>query len=844
MAGCDGKRPGLQRSIGLSSVSVMSSSASAVCPVWPLSALLALLVLLLSVLAAARSSGGRGGNDLSVNLTTAAPSPQSSSPPSGSASAEEFDFIVVGGGSSGSIVAARLAQANYSVLLLEAGGPTQHSLRGTQLTLHPNLTLFDVPLYWTDITANPQYAAEYEWPLYATPHPQVARGLGGCSVHNAMIYIRGLDRDFDDWGEEWSYERVMPYYRRSVEQQDDELRRSPLHAEERGGAGGGAGGEVHLSSIHREDRDPISHQFIESCKEAGMSELRDFNGPHRREGAGYYQFLIRDGQRETPASALYGVNSELDGKGGKLTIRTYAQVIRVNLQHQPGTASSESSAEENNGSHAINSTDVPPPYASSMLRAASVSYVVLPQSSTSSHSASYSFLAGLPVHEARARHEIVLSAGAIGTPKLLMLSGIGPPAALSAVGIPTLVELEGVGANAMDGSKVIMQWEAPTVYFNPCIPSEQSGGRSRGGKDELDQQRENNYCDEARARYFAAREQLTNVRARNVSLANSAVSPAVSYGIMGTPGFSAGAFLKSHASLERPNVQLTIFPWDKMQRQWSEQLTGIVTLEVATNNPISRGSVKLHSNDWYDPPVVDINYLHNRDDVEVLLWAIKRVRQIAAVGLLNSTLVRELMPGHNKSDDELRDYVLCGAKEYRGEHVVCNVDQRVLGHLAGTAQMGDPYVDAWAVVDRHLRLIGVDGLRVADASIMPVLPSGNTHATCMMIAERAADFMLLAAKGREKGRGEDDEDDEEGEEHKEQSRRPTSEQGDQSVWVRMGGRVLTIAVLFAALTALGYYFVSVRGVRRRREEQARRPLLAGQQRGAAANTAGSAINND
>ena len=822
----------------------MSASATPLHPAWPQSRLLALFALSLSLLLIASGSSGHVGSNLSVNFTTAAPSPRSSSPLPGNAEPEEFDFIVVGGGSSGSIVAARLAQANYSVLLLEAGGPTQHSLRGTQLTLHPNLTLFDVPLYWTDITANPQYAAEYEWPLYATPHPQVARGLGGCSVHNAMIYIRGLDRDFDDWGEEWSYERVMPYYRRSVQQQDDELSRSPLHAEERGGAGGGAGGEVHLSSVHQDDRDPISHQFISSCKEAGLSELRDFNGPHRREGTGYYQFLIRDGQRETPASALYGVNSELDGKGGKLTIRTYAQVIRVNLEPQSGTASSVNNAEEANTTPATNSTESAPLlYTSSMPRAASVSYVVLPQSSTSSHSASYSFLAGLPVHEARARHEIVLSAGAIGTPKLLMLSGIGPPAALSAVGIPTLVELEGVGANAMDGSKVIMQWEAPTVYFNPCIPSEQSGGRSRGGKDELDQQRETHFCDEARARYFAAKKRLTGLRARNASLASSPVSPSVSYGVMGTPGFSAGAFLKSHSSLERPNVQLTIFPWDKVQRQWSEQLTGIVTLEVATNNPISRGSVKLHSADWYEPPVVDINYLHSRDDVEVLLWAIKRVRQIAAVGPLNSTLVRELMPGLDNSDDELRDYVLCGAKEYRGEHVVCNVDQRVLGHLAGTAQMGDPYVDAWAVVDRHLRLIGVEGLRVADASIMPVLPSGNTHATCMMIAERAADFLLLAAKGREKGRGEDDEDDEEGDEHRDEAKQPTSEQGDQGVWSRMGGRVLTVAVLFAALTALGYYFFSVRGVRRRQEEEARRPLLAIRQRGAASDAAASSINN-
>ena len=791
----------------------------------------------LAVLISTSISAASGRANQSANSTMPSPSHQSTPVPP-TTLREEFDFVVVGGGSSGSVVAARLAQANYTVLLLEAGGPTQHSLRGTQLTLHPNMTLFDVPLYWTDITANPLYAAEYEWPLYATPHPQVARGLGGCSVHNAMIYIRGLDRDFDDWGEEWSYEKVMPFYRRSVAQQDEELRHSPLHAEERGGAG--VGGEVHLSSVHHDDRDPISHQFIASCKEAGMEELRDFNGPHRREGAGYYQFLIREGQREIPASALYGVDSKLDDKGGKLTIRTYAQVTRINLQ-RPEHAASTAEGRNDSSSGATNETSSPLPYYSpSTPRAVSVSYVVLPQSTSSSHSTSFSTLAGLPVHEAYARHEIVLTAGAIGTPKLLMLSGIGAPAALSALGIETLVELEGVGTNAMDGSKVIMQWEAPSVYFNPCIPSEQSGGRRRGGKDELDEKRETQYCDEARAHYFAAKMQMNDLRARNASLTHSTVSPSISYGIMGTPGFSAGAFLKSHSSLERPNVQLTIFPWDKgVYRKWSDQLTGIVTMEVATNNPISRGSVKLHSADWFDPPVVDINYLHSSDDVEVLLWAIKRVRQIVQVGPLNSTLVRELMPGPGLSDDELRDYVLCGAKERHGDRVVCNVDQRVLGHLAGTAQMGDPYVDALAVVDRHLRLIGVDGLRVADASIMPVLPSGNTHATCMMIAERAAEFMMQAAKGKERGRGEEEEEPQGGDEHRGEGKEPTSAQGDESVWRRMNGwRVLLVVLLIAAPTTLGYYYFTVRRMRRQlAEEGERRPLLAGQQRGPAVGSA-------
>ena len=722
---------------------------------------------------------------------------------------EEFDFIVVGGGSSGSVVAARLAQANHSVLLLEAGGPTQHSLDGERLTVHPNLTLFDVPLYWTDITANPLYAAEYEWELYASPRPQIARGLGGCSVHNAMIYIRGLDRDFDDWGEEWSYEEVMPFYRRSVTQQDAQLRTSPLHAAERGASGGAVGGEVHLSSIHPQDRDPISSQFVASCRAAGEAEVRDFNGAHRREGAGYYQFLIREGLRDTPASALYGAKTALK-TSGRLTIRTYAQAVRVVLDKPavPSANVSGAGANDTKGS-ASRAPSSAFSLTSSLPRAIAVEYVTLPQSPLSSLTSSSHSLSSIPTRLAYAKHEIVLSAGAVGSPKLLLLSGIGTRADLEALGVDVVREMEGVGRNAMDGSKVIMQWDAPSVYFNPCIPAEDIGGRRMHEKDAEDERQQREYCTAAEQTFYAARAQLPQLHAEQPSQSQSQAShtllPPLSYGIMGTPGFSAGAFLKSHSSLERPNVQLTIFPWDKIQREWKETLTGIVTLEVATNNPISRGRVGLRSAQWYDPPTVDVNYLSNPDDVEVLLWAIKRVREITVVGPLNTTLVRELVPGLGMTDEELRDYIRCGARDYRGgkEGKDCDVDQRVLGHLAGTVRMGDPYIDAYACVDAHLRVIGVDGLRVADASIMPVLPSGNTHATCMMIGERAADFLLQAVAGVERSRAAEEEEHDMG--------RVRSVDGGEGMWRAMGGwKVVAAAVLCAAPLTLAYYCYTLR----------------------------------
>ena len=127
----------------------------------------------------------------------------------------------------------------------------------------------------------------------------------------------------------------------------------------------------------------------------------------------------------------------------------------------------------------------------------------------------------------------------------------------------------------------------------------------------------------------------------------------------------------------------------------------------------------------------------------------------------------------------------------------------MLGHLAGTVQMGDPFINPYACVDSHLRVIGVDGLRVADASVMPVLPSGNTHATCMMIGERAADFLLQKVEGVERKRGREEEEQEEG--------RVKGVWGGEGVWKAMGGwKVVGVALLCAAPLALAYYCYYVR----------------------------------
>jgi hypothetical protein len=220
---------------------------------------------------------------------------------------EHFDFIIVGGGSSGSVVAGRLGQLGHTVLLLEAGGPTQQSLGGTQAVVG-KWTIFDVPLAWVQVLSDNRWSKQFQWNVPADPPPAIARGLGGCGIHNAMLYMRGRPDDFASWGPGWSWSDVLPFYRRSItNRQFDEH---------------GADGPVTVTSV---PSDNISRAFVESCRTAGLRPNADFNGHGSRDGAGYYQFMIRDLVRDSPAAAFLGVRR----RPPSVTIRTHAYVSRV-----------------------------------------------------------------------------------------------------------------------------------------------------------------------------------------------------------------------------------------------------------------------------------------------------------------------------------------------------------------------------------------------------------------------------------------------------------------------------------------------------------------------------------
>lgn len=168
-------------------------------------------------------------------------------------------------------------------------------------------------------------------------------------------------------------------------------------------------------------------------------------------------------------------------------------------------------------------------------------------------------------------------------------------------------------------------------------------------------------------------------------------------------------------------------------------------MEIAYNNPASRGQVSLQSKDPTVPPLLHGNYLREPVDINALMWGLQEARRIASYSPLREVLGEELIPGPNvTSQEDIISFIRCGPHKQRGQTCDKSFVQDTVPrhHVAGTCRMGS---DNMAVVDNFLKVHQVQRLRIADASIMPQLPSGNTHATCLMIGERAAKFVLADA---------------------------------------------------------------------------------------------------
>ena len=444
------------------------------------------------------------------------------------------------------------------------------------------------------------------------------RTLGGSSSINGMIYIRGNPLDYDTWRD--TYGCAGWGY-------GDLLPYFRRAEDQQHGASEhhGTGGPLRVQDaryVHA-----LAQAWVRSATARGLTANDDFNGA-RQDGVGAYQVTQNQGERCSTAEgylrpALRRVN---------LTVETGAQVTKVLIEGD---------------------------------RAVGVSYL----------------RAGAE-HEARVRGEVVLSGGAVKSPQLLLLSGIGPGDQLRALGIDPVVDLPAVGEGLQDHPLTFAQWATPQVpnFFEELTP-------------------------EAMALWQQQR-----------------LGPMTSHFAV------AGGFSRTRAGLAAPDVQ-----YDAVAIAASMGPDGLeidpeqraVSLAVIAVEVKSRGRITLRSADPLEGPAIDPAYLSNAADLEVLVAGLRAQREIAACEPLSAYTAEEVLPGAQVRDaDDLRAYV---------RRTVTTV-----WHPTSTCAMGG---DPAAVCDPWLRVRGVDGLRVVDASVMPAVPRGNTNAPTIAIAERAADLI-------------------------------------------------------------------------------------------------------
>ncbi|MEQ8395765.1 choline dehydrogenase [Thalassobaculum sp.] len=526
-----------------------------------------------------------------------------------------WDYIIVGAGSAGCVLANRLsADPGNRVLVLEAGGSDAHPYVRAPVGF---LKTFQDPRFNWCYTTEPGAGVDNRAIFF--PRGKV---LGGSSSINGHLYVRGQARDFDTWAQlgnrGWSYEDVLPYFRRA---EDRSSGADDYH---------GAGGPQHVSDIH--ERHPICEAFIAGAEEAGVPRNPDYNGAVQ-EGVGYYQRTIRGGRRHSAATGfLHPVRNR-----SNLRVESHAQVLRIDMD---GT------------------------------RATGVTW--------RQHG---------KVHRSVAGAEVILSAGAVSSPHLLQLSGIGSGDRLRELGIPVAHDLPGVGEGLQDhyAIRVVHQVTKP-ITLNE---------RARGPRLWWEI-----------ARWLATGGGLL------------AFSPA-----------HVGAFVRSHPELELPDLQFVFTP-----ASYSDGVVGQLqrkpgmTVGVWQMRPDSRGYVRARSADPDDPPAIQPNYLTAETDRRAVIDGLRWARRLLAGSVLEPYRGPETLPGPQvQSDDELLGYARAkGATVY---------------HAVGTCRMGS---DPRAVVSPDLRLNGLSGIRVVDASVMPTMVSANTNAATLMIAEKAADMILAA----------------------------------------------------------------------------------------------------
>jgi len=452
--------------------------------------------------------------------------------------------------------------------------------------------------------------------------------LGGGSSVNAMIYIRGQAEDYDDWramgNVGWGWDDVLPFF---LKAENNQRLSNRMH---------GNAGPLPVSDPPY--RHALSRAFVLAAQQAGHAFNHDFNqgaaqgNNHGQQGVGFYQTTTLDGERASTSRAyLPRVRSS-----GRLAVRVKSPVSSIVLE----------------GRKAVG------------VRVR---------------------LGGRAETQIRAKKGVVLAAGALVTPKILMLSGIGPGAHLKDKGVPVLIDLPGVGKNMHDHLEVYVtaQIKQPISML----------GENKGLR--------------------RIRHGLEWLLFRQ--------------GILTSNIAEAGGFFDTDGD-GRPDVQIHVLPVINSDHG-SAPLPGHgISLDPGFLRPKSRGEVWLRSADPRDHALVDPHFLEAQEDVDTLVRGVRLSRAILAQPALADLVSAELQPGPGVvSDAEIEAFVRANAK--------------TVYHPVGTCRMGP---DELGVVDATLKLKGAENIWISDASVMPHIVSGNTNAPTIMIGERAADFILRA----------------------------------------------------------------------------------------------------
>lgn len=456
------------------------------------------------------------------------------------------------------------------------------------------------------------WGTQYDWGYSTVPQTHAkgrqlywprGKTLGGSSSLNAMIYVRGNASDYDEWAEKYG---CTGWDYKSVLpyfKKSEDFSRG-------GDEFHGAGGLLHVTADY--EPHPVVKSMVEAAQQAGYAYNNDTNGK-TQEGVAYVDLTTKDGKRASTAVAFLKPALERPN----LTLATNARVQKIDIENKRAKA------------------------------------VVYKQAGR--------------IYSVQSRCEVIISGGAIESPRVLMLSGIGPKSELEALGIKSVHDLPGVGKNLHDHTM------APVIY---------EAAKDIPPPDDLS-----------------------------------------------VPPMHAHLFTKSDPALPGADIQPLFFYVPYYTPEQEKPTMNAFSLVAAGVRPTSRGQITLRSADPDDTMNIDPQVLQTRYDVETLVKSVKQVREIAQQPALDEWRGKEIYPGLDvQTDEQIEDFARSVVVSYH--------------HQNGTCKMG---VDDMAVVDPQLRVRGIEGLRVVDASIFPAVMAGNTNAPVIMVAEKAADMILQSA---------------------------------------------------------------------------------------------------